>query len=325
MQKSKLFIYLITFLFHGVCFSQSFKFVAYADMPYTIPNDYPRYEQLIREINTENPSFSFFLGDTKSGATPCTNEYNQIVKNYFNQFNNALIYSIGDNEWTDCHRSIAGSYDPIERLGKIRKKFFNSSQSLGKTTRTLVRQADVMSQFSLYVENSYWIQDQFLFVSLNIPGSNNDFERNLKAVNEYFKRNKANLAWIDHTFKVATEKKLAGIIFAFQADMFTGQIQSDDLANGYHDTVLSLSNHAEKFKKAVLLIHGDTHRLRIDQPLKTSDKKYVLENVIRVELMGEDEIQALEITVNAEQNSPFSFRPLILKANSEFSTRSRKK
>ena len=188
-----------------------------------------------------------------------------------------------------------------------------------------MRQADVMSQFSLYVENSYWINGQFIFVSLNIPGSNNDFERNVTAVNEYFKRNNANLAWIDHTFKVATEKKLAGIIFAFQADMFTGQIQSDDLANGYRDTVVSLSTHAEKFKKAVLLIHGDTHRLRIDQPLKTSDKKYVLENVIRVELMGEDEIQALEITVNAEQNSPFSFRPLIVNANSEFFTRSRNK
>jgi hypothetical protein len=118
---------------------------------------------------------------------------------------------------------------------------------------------------------------------------------------------------------------LAGIIFSFQADMFTGQIQSDDLANGYRDTVVSLSNHAEKFKKAVLLIHGDTHRLRIDQPLKTSDKKYVLENVIRVELMGEDDIQALEITVNAEQNSPFSFRPLIVKANSEFSNRAQSK
>ena len=312
-------------LLMGIAHSESFRFIALGDMPYHTGSDESRYINLINAINQAKPSFNLFVGDTKSSEAPCSDAAIEKVASFFNRYEAPLIYSVGDNEWTDCHRSIAGSYDPIERLGKIRKKYFNSNQSLGKTTRTLVRQADVMSQFSLYVENSYWIQDQFLFVSLNIPGSNNDFERNLKAVNEYFKRNKANLAWIDHTFKVATEKKLAGIIFAFQADMFTGQIQSDDLANGYLDTVVSLSNHAEKFKKAVLLIHGDTHRLRIDQPLKTSDKKYVLENVIRVELMGEDEIQALEITVNAEQNSPFSFRPLIVKANSEFSNRAQSK
>ena len=312
-------------LLMGIAHSESFRFIALGDMPYRAVSDESRYINLINAINQAKPSFTLFVGDTKSSEAPCSDTSTEKVASFFSRYEAPVIYSVGDNEWTDCHRSIAGSYDPIERLGKIRKKFFNSNQSLGKTTRTLVRQADVMSQFSLYVENSYWIQDQFLFVSLNIPGSNNDFERNVKAVNEYFKRNKANLAWIDHTFKVATEKKLAGIIFAFQADMFTGQIQSDDLANGYRDTVLNLTNHAEKFKKAVLLIHGDTHRLRIDQPLKTSDKKYVLENVIRVELMGEDEIQALEITVNAEQNSPFSFRPLIVKANSEFSTRPRNK
>ncbi len=312
-------------LLMGIAHSESFRFIALGDMPYHTVTDESRYFNLINAINQAEPSFTLFVGDTKSSEAPCSDASTERIASFFNRYKAPVIYSVGDNEWTDCHRSIAGSYDPIERLGKIRKKFFNSNQSLGKTTLTLVRQADVMSQFSLYVENSYWIQGQFLFVSLNIPGSNNDFEQNIKAVNEYFKRNQANLAWIDHTFKVATEKKLAGIIFAFQADMFTGQIQSDDLANGYRDTVLSLTNHAEKFKNAVLLIHGDTHRLRIDQPLKTSDKKYVLENVIRVELMGDDEIQALEITVNAEQNSPFSFRPLIVKANSEFSNQARSK
>ena len=322
----KLFLTIvINVLLMGIAHSEPFRFIALGDMPYNSINDETRYLNLINAINQSQPSFSLFVGDTKSSEAPCSDASTEKIATFFDRYEAPVIYSIGDNEWTDCHRSIAGSYDPIERLEKIRKRFFKSNQSLGKTTRTLVRQADLMSQFSLYVENSYWIYGQFLFVSLNIPGSNNDFERNLMAVNEYFKRNNANLAWIDHTFKVATEKKLAGIIFAFQADMFTGQIQSDDLANGYRDTLASLTNHAENFKKAVLLIHGDTHRLRIDQPLKTSDKKYVLENVIRVELMGEDEIQALEITVNAEQNSPFSFRPFIVKENSKFSTRSQNK
>ncbi|MCE7505862.1 hypothetical protein LZG75_06355 [Polynucleobacter sp. IMCC30063] len=315
----------LNLLLMGLAHGESFRFVALGDMPYNNANDEYRYLNLIQAINQSHPKFSLFVGDTKSSETPCSDAATEKIASFFKRYEAPVIYSIGDNEWTDCYRPLSGSYDPIERLASIRKKFFSSNQSLGKNTLTLIRQADVMSDFKLYVENSYWIQDQFLFVSLNIPGSNNDFERNILAVKEYFKRNEANLAWINYTFQLATEKKLAGIIFAFQADMFTGQIQSDDLANGYRDTVLSLSSHAEKFSNAVLLIHGDTHRLRIDQPLKTSDQKYVLENVIRVELMGEEEIQALEITVDARQNSPFSFRPLIVKRNSEFSNSARSK
>ena len=311
----------LNLLLLGLAHGQPFRFVALGDMPYGSVNDESRYLNLINSINLTNPSFSIFVGDTKASESPCSDASNEKVAAFFKRYRAPLIYSIGDNEWTDCHRSVAGSFDPIQRLASVRKKFFSTNQSLGQTTLTLVRQADVMPQFSLYVENSYWIKNQFLFVNLNIPGSNNNFERNISSVKEFFKRNAANLAWIDYTFKLATEKKMAGIIFAFQANMFTGKIQVDDLANGYLDTVLSLSSHAEVYKTSVLLIHGDTHHLRIDQPLKTTDKKYILENVLRVELMGEEEIQALEITVDSSQNSPFSFRPLIVKANSEFFTR----
>ena len=314
MQKSKLFIYLITFLFHGVCFSQSFKFVAYADMPYTIPNDYPRYEQLIREINTENPSFSFFLGDTKSGATPCTNEYNQIVKNYFNQFNNALIYSIGDNEWTDCHRKPAGSYDTLERLDNLRKFFFANDLSFGKNPIRLVRQADVMKDHALYVENSYWVKNGFLFVSLHIPSSNNNFERNLASVQEYFKRNDANLAWIKHTFDLAKKENMKGIILGFQADMFFSQQMAFELSSGFRDTIRTLTEQAEGFQKPVLLLNGDSHRLVIDQPLKTTNTKHVLENVIRLQTMGDNQVHAVVVEVDESKEQPFIFRPLITKS-----------
>ena len=31
-----------------------------------------------------------------------------------------LVYTPGDNEWTDCHRANNGAYDPLERLGVVR-------------------------------------------------------------------------------------------------------------------------------------------------------------------------------------------------------------
>ncbi len=101
----------------------SFKFVALGDMPYSIPDDYVRYERLINVINGVNPSFTIFVGDTKSGSSECSDQNNQKAKGYFNQFTSPLIYSIGDNEWTDCHRISAGGYDPIERLSSLRANF----------------------------------------------------------------------------------------------------------------------------------------------------------------------------------------------------------
>jgi len=299
-------------------FAQSFKFVAYGDMPYSIPGDYVRYEKLIQAINHAKPSFTIFVGDTKSGSTPCSNENNVIIKNYFNEFESPLIYSIGDNEWTDCHRPLAGSYDPIERLEKLRGTFFSNSKSLGKKTLQLHRQSDLMPEFSLYVENSYWIKNGFLFVSLHIPGSNNNFERNQDAINEYRLRNTANLAWIEYTFGLAKKERLAGMIISYQADMFYSPSQAVDLSSGFRETLSSLTSHAESFQKPVLLINGDSHKLKIDQPLKTLDKKYVLENVIRLQVMGEDEVQAVEISVDPTSEQPFSFKPLILKANSQY-------
>ena len=316
MKIHKIMLTCLTALLSQTVFAQAFKFVALGDMPYTIPDDYSRYERLIGAVNVANPSFTIFIGDTKSGSTPCTDQYNQIVKNYFQQFNRPLIYSIGDNEWTDCHRPLAGSYDPLERLEKLRSTFFANSKSQGKQQMVLHRQADIMPQFSQYVENAYWVKNGFLFVNLHIPGSNNNFERNEIAMNEYRQRNEANLAWIDYAFTLAEKNKLSGIIFAYQADMFYAPSQATELSSGYRDTLLSFTGHAQSFKKPVLLVHGDSHRLKIDQPLKTLDQKLVLENVIRLQVMGEDQVQAVEIGVDPSSEQPFTFKPLILKSNS---------
>jgi hypothetical protein len=150
----KPFLFTLAIICSLSVFAQPFRFVALGDMPYNIPDDYVRYERLIRDINKINPSFTIFIGDTKSGFSPCSDKYNLIVKKYFDQFSEPLIYSIGDNEWTDCHRPNAGSYDPIERLQGVRKTFFGSAMSHGKRQLQLSRQADLDPHYAKYVENS---------------------------------------------------------------------------------------------------------------------------------------------------------------------------
>ena len=301
--------------FASIAMAQSFKFIALGDMPYNIPEDYIRYERLIQRINSKSPAFSIFVGDTKSGSTPCSDEYNLIVEGYFKKFISPLLYSPGDNEWTDCHRPLAGSYDPIERLQTLRQKFFQSKFSLGKQKISLTRQADLDPHFSKFVENSLWVKNHFLFVNVHITGSNNNFERDDRSKAEYYERNQANLSWIKYAFQQALKMNYQGIIFSYQADMFFSPKQAIESESGYRETLQLLSTSAEAFKKPVLLIHGDSHRLVIDQPLKTVDQKHVLENVIRLEVMGANEVQAVEIQVNPGQEQPFSFTPLLLRDN----------
>jgi hypothetical protein len=295
--------------------SEPFKFIALGDMPYTLPDDEIRYSRIIQEINKINPSFSIFVGDTKSGSTPCSDEFNAKVKENFNQFNSPLIYSIGDNEWTDCHRPLAGSYDPIERLNSLRSGFFSNNKSFGKKQLLLTRQGDLDPAYKKFVENSYWVKNRILFVSLHIPGSNNNFERDESAKAEYRERNLANLEWIKQMFILAKSQQYAAIIFAYQADMFYSPNQATDPESGFRDTLHTLSHEAQEFKRPVLLIHGDSHRLIIDQPLKTVDQKHVLENVLRLQVMGAEQVQAVEINVNPQAEQPFDFKPILLKQN----------
>ena len=296
-------------------FAQPFKFVALGDMTYNIPDYYVRYERLIADINKMNPSFTIFIGDTKSGSSPCSDEYNLTVKKYFDQFSKPLIYSIGDNEWTDCHRPQAGSYDPLERLQSVRKTFFDSGMSLGKERMQLTRQADLGSRYVKFVENSMWVKNNFLFVNLHITGSNNNFERDDIARQEYHERNQANLSWIEQAFNLASIKKYSGVVLFYQADMFYSPSQAIDLTSGYRDTLQTLTKQAQAFKKPVLLIHGDSHRLIIDQPLKSINQKHILENVLRLQVMGAEQVQAVEIQVNPMAQQPFSFTPILIQEN----------
>ena len=295
--------------------AESFRFIALGDMPYRLPDDEVRYERLISAINKINPSFSIFIGDTKSGSTPCSDEYSLKVKAYFNQYASPLIYSIGDNEWTDCHRPLAGAYDPLERLDSLRSNFFSSNKSFGKKQLLLTRQGDIDPAFKKYVENAYWVKNNILFVNLHIVGSNNNFERDETAKAEYRERNLANLAWIKQMFTLAKSQQYAAIVFAYQADTFYTPNQATNPESGYRDSLHAFSQGAAELKKPVLLIHGDSHRLIIDQPLKTADQKHVLENVLRLQVMGAEQVQAVEITVNPKAEQPFSFTPILLKQN----------
>jgi hypothetical protein len=96
-------------------FERSFHFCVLGDMPYYLPEDYERFDNVIEAVNREKPAFTVHVGDTKSGGSPCSDETVQRTWDSFSKFDHPLIYTPGDNEWTDCHRKAAGSIFRIEQ------------------------------------------------------------------------------------------------------------------------------------------------------------------------------------------------------------------
>jgi len=293
--------------------AEAFEFVALGDMPYKLPKDYARFDRLIAAINKIKPAFSIHVGDTKAGNTPCSDEALKKVKDQFMTFAGPLIYTPGDNEWTDCHRKKAGEYDPRERLAFVRKLHFSEAKSLGRKPMPLTRQSDV-GKYKDMVENARWVHGGILFATVHVVGSNNGFERNPASVKEYFGRNEANLAWIEETFAIAKRDKRDAVVFAFQANPKFDKRHRGN--SGFGDTLKAFVKGAKAFAKTVLLIEGDQHIFIVDQPLKTKlHKGERLENVYRLQVMGSREVQAVRVGVHPGDPVVFSFRPLIVKEN----------
>jgi hypothetical protein len=147
----------IALLISAICFSvpasaqrgpNAFTFVAFGDMPYR-KEDVIKVDRLIAAINRLKPAFSIHVGDIKSGRSSCDNRALTKAFAQINRLKRPVVYTIGDNEWTDCGRKEAGKFDPSGRLKKVRELAFSKpGTSLGKTTRVIV-DPDIPEVFTL--------------------------------------------------------------------------------------------------------------------------------------------------------------------------------
>ncbi len=248
--------------------AEQFHFVAIGDTAYNPQRDYPIYERLIEAINQSNPAFTIHVGDTW-GATPCTEENHLWVRGWFDKYTHPVVYTPGDNEWTDCREPAvleaygrfvtgsatdqdmallnsvrgldnalagAGYADTIASLNTIRQVFFSNPVSQGSVKMPLIRQADV-SKFEETLENTRWEKGGVTFATVSVPGSQNGFVINdARRASEAVARNDANVAWIKDTFAAATEADSRAVVIALHAGMFLdpegGEFANRELRGG---------------------------------------------------------------------------------------------
>jgi hypothetical protein len=261
----------------------------WGDMPYGTAG-LAAMPGVLASINSQELKFTVFDGDIKSGSSLCDDAQYTQIKSIFDQVKWATVYTPGDNEWTDCDRSAAGSFNPNDKLAQIRQMFFSDSKSQGQD------RLDVTQQSAQFPENARWEHDGVTFITVDIPGTDNNYPQFKgrqpidadKALTsdsgrpqngdlaEYTARNAANLAWLDAGFAFATQQGSKGIMIIQQADMFGTDTQgitgtTVDVTVHYADTVKRLTSLTSSFKGQVALVNGDDHSFLVDNPLGLSN------------------------------------------------------
>lgn len=285
---------------------------AFGDAPYgTNPSDTAQLEAtpaFIQSINADpDVSLVMHVGDIHSGKQYCTADYDLQVFDLWKAFQDPLVYTPGDNEWTDCHKVAegGGSYDatsgqikyvldaggspvdyangnPVENLELVRSIFFaNPGETLGKKKHVL-SQAQFFSpkhrSDRKFVENVLFEAEQVLFVTINLPGgSNNDTDvwygaptASAAQTQEVAERTGADLRWLDFAFGLARLGHLKGVVIQAQADMWDPEKGVAHQA-GYEPFVQSIAAHTTQFGKPVLMLNGDSHAYLSDNPLSAAD------------------------------------------------------
>jgi hypothetical protein len=263
---------------------------------------------LLDSVNSD-PKVDLVLhvGDIHSGTMPCTGAllsptpatsvptWNEDIYRLFQQFKDPVVYTPGDNEWTDCHKTKEfTSGAPMNELQAVRNLFFAvPGQTLGLRQKRVVSQADVFDPLHptdlLFVENVMWQESQTVFVTLNVPGSNNDhlqwsggtaaipgapypakaFLNEPARTQELSEREPADLRWLQKAFALAESNGAKAVVIGLQADMWDPAAigTGGDGLDGYDQFVQTLAGLARHFGGPVLLINGDSHLYEVDHPL----------------------------------------------------------
>lgn len=295
--------------------AEPLAFGLFGDTPYS-QWERDHLPDLIADMDGENLAFVIHDGDIKRGSSPCSDEALKAVLSDFQKSRHPLVYVPGDNEWTDCHRKSNGRYDPLERLGKLREWFFPDDLALGQRPLQLERQSR-SEAFASYRENVRWEAGGALFIGLNLPGSDNNFHGTQGSggpVAEFVQRSAANRAWLAQGFALARGRKLAGILIAVQGNPGFNAANAGHPSPGYRDFLLQLREEVQAFPGQVVLVHGDTHHHRIDQPLEDPDTGETVRNFTRVETIGYPAFGWVRGQVDAADPRVFRFAPRYWKA-----------
>jgi calcineurin-like phosphoesterase family protein len=255
-------------------------FAVMGDMPYndaekamfSLPDG-----KIVKAIQELNPPVLIFYGDFNKGNNSCTDSSFKELKGLMaNLLPGKVIYTPGDNDWTDCDRtSMKERFDELERLAFIRNLFYSEkAAAMYKDVPNLTRQEGT-------VENAAWEINGLVFGTLHLPGTNDGRMEILKtdvdhALNEADRRDESNDKWLDSLFEKANAEGKHGLVVTLQADIYRPEEgvadkvcdkESRQDCDGLKRIRDKIATMAKSFNKPLLLIHGDTNGYCFNRPV----------------------------------------------------------
>jgi hypothetical protein len=253
--------------------TNGFSFGVIGDVPYG-DAEIQAFPSYIQDLNAHKElNFVAHVGDIKNGSSQCTDQYFEAIKENLDSFTAPLVYTPGDNEWTDCHRSNNGAYNPLERLAKVRELFFP------KPGFTLGAPMKVKSQAKEgFPENVNFRKHEVAFTAVNISGSNNSMlpwtglgqtQPTAAQLDEVKRRTRADIEELKNTFRTAQNNGDRAVVVMTQADMFDPTVAAPSQSDfgAFTALVQTLVEESNSFSGPVYLINGDSHVYNQDHPL----------------------------------------------------------
>jgi hypothetical protein len=197
------------------------------DAPYS-EAEVERLDLLIDEMNAQPLAFVVHVGDVGTSALACGDEWLLNRRAQFARIRHPFVLVPGDNEWSNCR-------DPVARLARWREIFCDTPRE--------------------FCEHRRWESGGWVFVTLNVPGHDNHVRHP-----EHGPRMAAVLAFLAEAAAAAEGK--SGLVVLMQANPFF-TVPRD----GFAALREKLGALAARRPGRIVLIHGDTHLYRDDEPL----------------------------------------------------------
>lgn len=212
----------------------------------------------LTDSNDENLAFLVVNGIKASGE-PCTDSLYEERRDLLQTAQHGVVVSLAASDWVNC-RNQSGDVS-IERINRLRELLFTDEFSLGEARIPLLRQS-LMPQFRAYAENARWEFGNILFATINIPVTNNHFVQEGGRNGEFEDRLIANKDWLQRLFKLATQRRLPGIVLFCDGNPLAQSNQRPFLLHGQRDGFaemrLRINQLAAGYHGKVLLIHGES-------------------------------------------------------------------
>jgi hypothetical protein len=299
---------------------QSYTFGLFGDLAY-VPEREKQLDAVVADINRTPLAFVVHVGDLGSPREgSCSDALWARRIQQFSTSVNPLIYTPGDNEWTDCHdaQGVKGGV-PAERLAKLRALFFQGEETFGQRRFPLTRQSGD-PKFAKYRENARWDLGGVTFITLHVVGSNNNRARTAETDAEYTERLAADLSWLRAGFAHAKANNSRAIMIIQQGNMFPAlpPFPGDPALepSGFSELRGAVAKESLAFVKPVALVNGDSHFFRVDKPFMIRrSRDPVVPNFTRIETFGDPNHHWVQVTVDADDPNVFTVRPRMVAEN----------